>query len=596
MSPDEQQAVLARVLARVGEATARGIVPVVQVDLDLTALCPRVRTARALAEVGKRFRVYALCRPEGLPVLPGYTDEAWGDFVSRAGLRDRHPDRPWGVGKDTIHSVFHGAYWTDAWLADDEPTAGLGAFVRRVDDLGGRVVFVSGRWRIEQIPASIAALQRAGIEAPHLVIGNHRHERNVLPGEEPWSDARVKAAQQEEIRSRWGVPVAVFDDRAANRAAVIEGNREFLEARGLPQVLGIAVAIPDFSHDPATDLAPERISTFEGVAAASPDPRREPWMAARHPPARAGTPYMGEITGIGRNGRGYVLPRRAAADAGAALTLPPRAGDPPFSDLARADDESLTEEAFMDAAEATLPEPARRQLGQVLARAEAAARSLLAAPFPGSDADRSALRRSLACTWLHARDMDTALAAMGYPLLLEGVHDLEDLVPAREVIGAVTRGLQGGAVYSEWLLRWLARLDPLGVVNVGFANPNLTVGLWHWSESAQLQNAMDVHRIAAHHQGDSGDRYDPVEATMNNLLHAREGIYGVQKTPVMTWTVIDDQMATHAGARALAKSSWGASFLADAIPIVRRLEAQGALMPWSKVERSAASGGNARES
>ena len=97
------------------------------------------------------------------------------------------------------------------------------------------------------------------------------------------------------------------------------------------------------------------------------------------------------------------------------------------------------------------------------------------------------------------------------------------------------------------------------------------------------QDAMDAHRVAAHHEGDSATRYDPIEATLNNLLHAREGIHGVQKAPVASWATLMEQIRSHVGAAVLAKSSFGGQLLRDAIPILRSLEDQGYVMPWGIV-------------
>jgi hypothetical protein len=128
------------------------------------------------------------------------------------------------------------------------------------------------------------------------------------------------------------------------------------------------------------------------------------------------------------------------------------------------------------------------------------------------------------------------------------------------------------------------RLDRRGTVNVDFLNPNLTVGTWRWREGVDMpQDAMDAHRVSAHHNGDGHGRYDPVEATVNNLLHAREGATGVQKSPVMGWAAMDAALRTQVGAGELAKSSWGGALLRDAVPILRGLEERGYVMPWGAV-------------
>jgi hypothetical protein len=591
VSPADQSAALRAVLDRVAEVAARCVTPIVEIDLDLTAVCPVERTRRALAEVGRRFEVAELDSPPRVAVLPGYTDEAWDAFVLAERLPQRYPDLSWhrSAPPPTPFSEFHACYWTTEWLRTDDPAPGLGEFVRRVEDRGGVVVFLSGRWQVEQVPPTLAVLRRAGIAKPVLLIGNPRHARNVVSGESPWSDAEVKGRAQEEIRVRYGIPVAVFDDRASNRELVIRHNADCHAALGLPGVLGVGVAIPGFTNDPATASAGLRVSTFESGCPDGCDPRREPYLASRYGRLPS-TPYRGLIAGLGRNGRGYVLPRRGPDPASFG---PPSGCLPHFANLANQPPGSLTDEEFMDAAERSLPPAARSALERALTAAQAVAAEGVAHPFPDDPADQKALWRSLVCSWLHSRDLEVVMAAVGYALPAMGVHDMTELVPAADVIAAVVRSLDGGNRYSPWFLRWAGRLDRAGAVNVDFLNPHLTVGTWRWREGVDMpQDAMDAHRVSGHHQGDGAARYDPVEATVNNLLHAREGVYGVQKTPVVGWDELEAAACTSSGAAGLAKSGWGGGLLCDAIPVMRALEEGGYIMPWWVVRPTA---GGARE-
>jgi hypothetical protein len=408
-----------------------------------------------------------------------------------------------------------------------------------------------------------------------VLIGNPRHEKNIVDGERAWSDGRVKARAQREIRERYGAPVAVFDDRPGNRRRVARANAPHLRAAGLPEMLEVAVLLPGFTHDPINDRADLRVATFEDRVIAGPDPRREPYLAARYlvPP---GGPYQGEFTGIGRNGRGYVLPRFDGR---------PPGGEASYAALAAQELGSLSAAEFMDAAIASIPSEVQRQLRATLADAREQAHLRLAAEYPDDEHGQTELWRSLACTWLHSRDLTVVMRAIGYPLDATGRHDLCEEVPTEDLLAAVTHRLDEGARYSEWFLRWVARLDRRGLTHIDFLNPNLTVSIWQWQEGSRgPQDAMDAHRVSAHHQGDGADRYDPVEATVNNLLHAREGVYGVQKSPVSTWGELEGAAATHSGAAALAKSDWGGSLIRTLIPVLRDLEATGHVMPWGVVQ------------
>jgi hypothetical protein len=580
---------LEAVLRRVAEADSAGLRPVVEIDLDLTALRPRLRTMNALRVAADRYPVPELADPTRLPVLPGYTAEAWDSFLAQSQLPRMYPHFAWRGSNQrgaepSIYGVFHAAYWTTAWLIEDEPTPGLGEFVRRVEDRGGSVAFLSGRWLDEQVPPSREALRRAGISEPVLLIGNPRHAENVHPGEKADSDAEVKQKRQTEILANLGTPVAVFDDRAANRDAVITAVAACPECAGRPPVLGIGIAIPGFSHDAATASAPLRVSTFEGLMTRGADPRREPFLFARYPRPADGSPYRGLLTGLGRNGKGYVLPRVVdpAADG---WELPGNLSAPFAVLVASHPPRSLAVDTFMKAVEEIIPDDILRQLERALTGAEEQARLGLASPFPESPEERKSLWHTLACSWLHSRDLEVMMTVFGYPLQATGIHDMSEEVPVGDLVAAVGRARDEGMPYSPWFLRWVDSVKNQDRVHVDFLNPNLTVGTWRWRPDQDMpQDAMDAHRLSAHHEGDGQDRYDPIEATVNNLLHAREGVYGVQKGPVMGW----DQLFSHAGSRAageeLAKSTWGGRLLGDAVVLLRRLEARGAVMPWELVK------------
>jgi hypothetical protein len=122
--------------------------------------------------------------------------------------------------------------------------------------------------------------------------------------------------------------------------------------------------------------------------------------------------------------------------------------------------------------EKTIPDDARRQLYDALNQAEAEAKAGLAAPFPADEQGRQRLWHMLACSWLHSRDLEVFMAAVGYPLAATGVHDMQERVPAEDVIEAITRSLDRGNRYSNWFLRWVRRLDRRGTVNVDFLNPS----------------------------------------------------------------------------------------------------------------------------
>jgi hypothetical protein len=259
--------------------------------------------------------------------------------------------------------------------------------------------------------------------------------------------------------------------------------------------------------------------------------------------------------------------------------------DAPFHDLVSSRSVgSMTLDDFMRAIEREIPQEVKDQIDVVLKNAKEQADLGLAAPFPDSDAERERLWHTLACSWLHSRDVEVSMGAIGYPLLALGVHDVVEYVPVEDLVRGIKRSQTAGQEYSPWFRRWIDSLQGCDTVNVGFFNPNLAVSAWRWKPDRDMpQDAMDAHRLSSHHEGDDADRYDAVEASVNNVLHAREGVYGVQKEPVVQWEQFELIMKTRSSREELAKSVWGASLVGDVATQLRYLEAKGYVVPWGLV-------------
>jgi hypothetical protein len=108
----------------------------------------------------------------------------------------------------------------------------------------------------------------------------------------------------------------------------------------------------------------------------------------------------------------------------------------------------------------------------------------------------------------------------------------------------------------------------------------LTVGMWRWTPQSDFQDAMDVHRLSSHHEGDGEERYDPIEAAVNNVLHQREGVFGIRKEPIRRWEHMLDDIKLDEEAELLSKSSIGRNVVRDAITVAMHLEEIGSLTPW----------------
>ena len=567
---------LQKVFQQIDEVVKAGhSTPVVEIDLDLAALMPVVRTSRALKAAAIKLGFQELA--DLGPILPGYSDEAWIAFLTRNNLPILYPELHWltsdgkpDKGQGTPFQHFHEAYWASDMLIEDEPAPGLCSFVQRVEAHGGRVVFISGRWLAEHISPTLACLKRAGIPHPALIIGNDQHETLVGRGK-AISDAALKANRQMEVRARFGEPVAFIDDRPTNRAAVAQ-------TLG-PNLLSIAITVPNFTYDPENDLAEWRISTFELFNDVLGDPPRHEYLLNRYGSVGFGQPWLGMYEGLGANDQPYVV-RRCVAGLDRGWSEHLSTVRPPYTAMSQRGG-SIPEHDFLQICEETIPPEVLVTIDRVLDEASRLADSGLAAPFAASSVEYASLRRSLVASWIHSRDIETVMVSLGFPLAATGVHDIHELAPADEIKARILG--PNSVHYSKWLLTWTEHLPSCTQVDVGCFNPALSAGMWHWRPNGRQEDAMDVHRLSSHHEGDRGERYDPLEAAVNNLLHRREGIYGIRKEPVESWSRLTEKLMLPSQVVALAKTGVAVGLYRDLIRFGPQLERQGYITPWDAV-------------
>jgi ribose 5-phosphate isomerase len=239
---------------QVHEFRQSGAVPVVELDLDLTTFVPYERTVLALRAAGDKYQIPEFQNP-AFDLVPGYTREAWVNFISRNKLPDKYPSLRWmgekdGKDGDSVYSAFHTAFWNTDYLRYDTLTPGLSKFIRRLQKAGAVVVFVSGRWKEEQIEPTRYVLKKEGLEDVPLLIGNPGHDT-----ENPISDSQIKALHQAEIKEKYGVPAVFIDDRKENRDAVCAANPECT-------MLSVGCAISGFTFDEETTGVSLGISSF----------------------------------------------------------------------------------------------------------------------------------------------------------------------------------------------------------------------------------------------------------------------------------------------------------------------------------------------
>lgn len=239
---------------KVSECRQNGAVPVIELDLDLTTFIPYERTVLALHAAGDKYNISEFKNPV-FDLLPGYTREAWINFISRNKLVEKYPSLRWmgekdGKDGDSVYATFHTTFWNTDYLKYDTLTAGLYDFIKRMQKMGAVVVFVSGRWKEEQIEPTKYVLKKGNLEDIPLMIGNPRHD-----GENPISDSQIKALHQAEIREKYGMPVVIIDDRKENRDAVCDANPKC-------EMLSVGCSVSGFTFDEEISGVPFGISNF----------------------------------------------------------------------------------------------------------------------------------------------------------------------------------------------------------------------------------------------------------------------------------------------------------------------------------------------
>ncbi|MBK7859695.1 MAG: hypothetical protein IPJ65_13965 [Archangiaceae bacterium] len=233
-----QRRTLAAIDDRVRVAALAGVNPVVEVDLDLTSLMPDERTETALLALAHAHQIPELFRLAAFPMLPGYTAEAWADFLELTGLGARYS------ALRKLRSLDTEVFWDEATLHTDRVTPGFKSFIKRVEALGGVVVLSSHRWHRCAEEATHRAFATGGLASLALLVG-----------EPELSDAENRRRHQVEIRARYGRVVAVIDDEKTHRDVAL--------AAAWPGAVGVAVALPMYSAARETAQCPLRISTFE---------------------------------------------------------------------------------------------------------------------------------------------------------------------------------------------------------------------------------------------------------------------------------------------------------------------------------------------
>lgn len=181
-------------------------------------------------------------------------------------------------------------------------------------------------------------------------------------------------------------------------------------------------------------------------------------------------------------------------------------------------------------------------------------------------------RRGMILSWSHARDLDVVHDALGHPRKLSDRHDVDEVVLAKHL----KRGLDG---MDRWYRDYVRTLDDGAWINVGFFNPNISASLHKWGDAREgIQNAMDAHRLSAHHNGSPEAPLDWVERAVNFVVHhiPREH-WGIRHEPRGTWDDLEPRLATD---NAIKNAEIGKVIARDAAKLYQLLESEGKVVPW----------------
>lgn len=273
----------------------------------------------------------------------------------------------------------------------------------------------------------------------------------------------------------------------------------------------------------------------------------------------------GYYRGTDKEGRMWEIPRHAdpALD-GLKLIKHPK----PIFDVSDPPD-SVELEEFDRRMKAIIPTSVIDRIEHVVEAGKNLAERGLADQSP---LDENEWRRGMILSWSHARDLEVIHEAMGHPRFLAGRHDLDEVVRARHLKRTVANA-------DDWYRNYVATLDDGAWVNIGFFNPHLSASLYKWGDVKEgRQNAMDAHRLAAHHNGSEDMPLDWIEKAVNFVVHhiPREH-WGIRHEPRGSFSEVEYRLAHD---RAIKDSEIGKNIAREVAEFYKLAEQQGLVVPW----------------
>lgn len=234
-------------------------------------------------------------------------------------------------------------------------------------------------------------------------------------------------------------------------------------------------------------------------------------------------------------------------------------------------DDSIEAVEFDRFVEAKVPPEILRRIDKTIEAGKFLAGKGLADAPP---VDLAEWRRGIILSWSHARDLVVVHDALQQPRNVAG-HDVDELVLAVHLQNKLATTPNA----DPWYRDYIGSLDQGAWVNVGFFNPNISASMYKWGDAkGGVQNAMDAHRFAAHHQGSAEHPLDWVERAVNFVVHhiPREH-RGIRHEPRGNWSDLETRMAEDP---AIKDAPIGKAIARDAAKMFQLLEREGKVIPW----------------
>ncbi|QKG67328.1 hypothetical protein HP062_18050 [Pseudomonas sp. B14-6] len=243
----------------------------------------------------------------------------------------------------------------------------------------------------------------------------------------------------------------------------------------------------------------------------------------------------------------------------------------------RANNDSVPVAEFDVIIEAAVPPDVLRRIERTIESGKLLAARGLADTPPISETD---WRRGMILSWSHARDLVVVHDALGHPRDVKG-HDVDEVVLAKHLQTL----LADASGVDQWYRDYVNSLDEGAWVNVGFFNPHISASLYKWGDDKSgVQNAMDAHRLAAHHQGSTEHPLHWVERAVNFVVHhiPREHL-GIRHEPRGNWSDLERRLAEDP---AIKNATIGKVIARDAAKLFELLEQEGKVIPWQLLKLS----------